>query len=259
MAVLMKFNSFIAAKRLALGVVLLAGLPGFAFSSFENQGGKLHAEITEEGLRGTVAAPNLKLIVDANEAQDRKDGEGARDHRRHFASKSVDSALAYIDREKKTALNYAAEADTDEESRAGALRHFGMFLHCAQDFYSQSNYVELQLQDPRLKADPLLIPLVDWSRVPSGYEGLIANAADSLDNATNFNKDNPNTDEGKKLAGKTSYYNIARELAIRETQRQWTLFETLIRSRCGERSAKIIAALREATPNVKVSVDANGK
>jgi hypothetical protein len=246
----MKFNSLGAAKRLvAVIAVCIGAMPALAFSSFENQGGRLHAEITEEGLRGTVAQPNLKLIVDANEAQDRKDGEGARDHRRHFASKNVDSALAYIDREKKSALNFAAEADTAEESRAGALRHFGMVLHTAQDFYSQSNYVELQLQEPRFRADPLLIPLVDWSRVPAGYAGLIANAADSMDSAQNFNKDNPSSEQGKKLAGKTSYYNIARELAIRETQRQWTLFETLIRSRCGERSAKIIAALREATPS----------
>lgn len=250
----MKFNSANAAKRLVPTlVILIFAVPAFGFSSFEKAGGRVHAEITEEGLRGTVAQPNLKLIVDANEGQDRKESEAARDHRRHFAAKTVDSALAYIDREKRSALNYAAEADTDEESRSNALRHFGMLLHAAQDFYSQSNYVELQLQDPRYKRDPLLIPLVDWSRVPAGYAGLVANAADSIDNAQNFNKDNASTEQGKKLSGKTSYYNIARELAIRETQRQWTLFETLIRSRCGERSAKIIAALREATPNVKVS------
>lgn len=252
----MKFKSPDVAKWLALTILLVvAGQPVRAFSSFEDQGGKLHAEITEEGLRGTVAPANLKLIVDANESQDRKDGEGSKDTRRHFAGKTADSTLGYIDREKKTVLNYAAEADTDEESRANALRHFGMLLHSVQDFYSQSNYVELSLEQPTFRANPLQIPLVDWSRVPAGYPGLVANAAGSFDNAESFNKDSPRTESGKKLAGKTTYYSIARELAIRETQRQWTLLETLIRSRCGERSAKIIAALKEATPNVKISAD----
>lgn len=234
-----------------LAVVWVQPAPGLAFSSSDGTGGKLHAEITEEGLRGTIGAANLKLIIDANEAQDKKESEGAKDNRRHFAAKTVESALSYIDREKKSALNYACEADTDQESRAAALRHFGMLLHSAQDFYSQSNYVELALKSPQFRGDPLTIPLVDWSQVPGGYEGLVANAADSLDNAQNFSKGNPGTYEGKKVAGKTTYYNIARELAIRETQRQWTLFETLIRNRCGDRAAKIIAALKQATPDLR--------
>lgn len=251
----MKLNSDLLVKGLAVAVVLAQPTPGLAFSSSAGQGGKLHAEITEEGLRGTIGASNLKLIIDANESQDKKESEGAKDSRRHFAAKTVESALSYIDREKKSALNYACEADTDQDSRANALRHFGMLLHSAQDFYSQSNYVELSLKSPNYRGDPLQIPLVDWSQVPGGYAGLVANAADSLDNAQLFGKDNPTTDEGKKVAGKTTYYNIARELAIRETQRQWTLFETLIRNRCGERAAKIIAALKQATPEVKVSQD----
>ncbi len=249
----MKLNSDLLVKGLAVTLISMQPSPGLAFSSSDGQGGKVHAEITEEGLRGTIGSSNLKLIIDANEAQDKKESEGAKDSRRHFAAKTVESALSYIDREKKSALNYACEADTDQESRANALRHFGMLLHSAQDFYSQSNYVELSLKGPQFRGDPLQIPLVDWSRVPGGYEGLVANAADSLDNAVNFSKDNPTTDQGKKVAGKTTYYNIARELAIRETQRQWALFETLIRNRCGDRAPKIIAALKQASPDVKVS------
>lgn len=231
----------------------------FAFSSSDSTGGNVHEQITADALKGLISAANLKVIMDANVAQDKPGSEAAAELRRHFGDERFVSSLAYIDREKKRSLNYASEADTDPEQRGRTLTHFGEILHSVQDFYSRTNYVELMLKaNPGFRDDPYMIPLVDWQKVPDGYPGLVSFnvKAGNVNDTAAIVKDSLSTEEGKKIiSGKITFFNVAKDLAVRESQRQWNIFETMIRNRCGTRAAAIIAALKQASPEIKVSQD----
>jgi hypothetical protein len=246
-----------------VSALLLILLPGWhaaavAFGSSSAGGGNVHEEITREALRGAISEANLKIIIEADSAQDKTGSEGASELRRHFGEERFASSLGYIDREKKRALNYACESDTDPEQRGRALVHFGEMLHCVQDFYSRTNYLELMLAGPAAGRDPYDIPLVDWSKVPDGYPGLKnfnARAGNANDTA-GIVKDTKDSEQGRKvIVPKVTYFQAARELAVRETVRQWSAFETMIHNRCGERAAAIIAALKQASPEVRVLLD----
>ncbi len=244
---------------LSIAIILIATCHTgvFAFSSADNSGGNVHDQTTREALKGIVSEANLKVITDANSSQDQPGSEGLAEARRHFGDERMISSLGYVDREKKRALNYASEADTDPEQRGRALRHFGEMLHTVQDFYSRTNYLELMVANQQYKEDPYAVPLVDWMKVPDGYPGLQNFCAKTSGASTaEFVKDSLSTGEGKKIiSSNVTYFQAAKDLAVRETQRQWNLFETLIRNRCGERAPAIIAALKQASPEVKVSHD----
>lgn len=229
----------------------------YSFSSSTSSGGNIHEQITRDALSGTISDTNLDFLVKSCQSQDTPDGDGIKEARRHFADSNFNSALGYIDREKKKALNYAGEADTDPESRARCLHHFGLMLHTVQDFYSKTNYVELQLEDARKASNPYNLDLVDWSKVPDGYSGKRTGAGLACaslsggagkEASSDWQKENPDSAEGKKSAGGTTYFRMARDLAVRETQRQWNSFEALIRSRYQGRADKIIVALKQSSP-----------
>ncbi len=255
-----RLNSFVF-----LAVANLSLQPAFCFSSFETDGGNVHEQITKEALSGIVSDTNIAFIVKAVNSQDTPGEEGLAEPRRHFDDGQLSAALAYIDREKKKALNYAADADTDAEDRAHCLKHFGLLLHTAQDFYSRTNYLELQLENGGKRANPYGIEVVDWAKVPDGYSGSKASdiltsgrksgektqaAGKSADciSYLDLNKDNAQSPEAKKTLPGTNYFNLAKALAVRETQRQWTLFEALIRGRFQQRADAIITALKQASP-----------
>ena len=224
-----------------------------AFNSTDAGGGNIHDQITREALKGVFSEANLKIIIDANTAQDRAGSESVLELRRHFADERFVSSIGYIDREKKRALNYACESDTDPQQRGRALVHFGEMLHCVQDFYSRTNYLELIIALESKNFDPYEIPLVDWAKVPDGYPGLVSSGGAGGQDAADISKESKESRQGKKIAGaRITYFHAARELAVRETQRQWTSFETMIRNRCGQRAAAIIAALKEASPDLKL-------
>ncbi len=248
-------------KLLTLGLCLtvLACQAGHAFSSFDAEGGSVHGAILREALRGTVSNTNIEFMIAACNSQDLPDSDWLKESRRHFDDGNFAGALAYIDREKRRALNYAGDADTDPDNRARCLRHFALVLHTVQDFYSRSNYVELLLEDPRNQVNPYNVALVDWVKVPEGYIGSrsgsclqsgMRSGATIANNVSyaELNKDNVDSPEGKRLAGGVAYFKVARDLALRETVRQWNLFEALIRSRYLRRSEAIIAALKAASP-----------
>jgi Heterokaryon incompatibility protein Het-C len=209
----------------------------------------LHAGITKEALGETLCAGNLKAVMDANESQDAPGSEGEKEKRRHFEGSVFPAALAYVNREKTRALNLSTEADSDGESRADALRHLGLMLHAVQDFYLHTNYVELALEDAHNKSDPYNIPLVDWSRIPDGYVGTKSGAklaaCETGSNDEAINKDSLMAAGGRVgVPGGGTQYSVARDLAVRETQRQWNLFETLVRAKCAGRSSAVLTALR---------------
>jgi hypothetical protein len=204
----------------------------------------VHGQITHDALTGSISEGNLKLIADADSSQDAAGSEAARERRRHFDGSSINATLNYIFREKNKALVLAAEADTEPQSRLDALRHFGMMLHAVQDFYLRSNYVEQQLAQEANQADPYNIALVDWNKVAAGA----FSAAKHGESDDPLNKDNSTVGGGKtSVAGKITYHSVAKDLAVRETQRQWNLFETLVRNRCGDRAPAVLAALRQAS------------
>lgn len=260
--VLFKLKShrrFIHSAAILLATLSVAG-QACAFG-IDKTGANIHSDITRDALLGTFSEANLKVIIDANVAQDKPGSEALAELRRHFGEAQFNSSIGYIDREKKRALNYAAESDTDTESRGYALRHFGEMLHVAQDFYSRTNYIELMLRNPDFRNDPFTIPLVDWQKIPLGYPGLEsfnirAGQTEDAEKSAMLVKDSPQTPGGAKVAtGKTTFFQIARELAIRETQRQWNQFEAMLRNRCGTRAPAVIAAIKEASPETKISQD----
>ncbi|HEY9870023.1 MAG TPA: HET-C-related protein [Candidatus Obscuribacterales bacterium] len=264
-------NTAVRSVVLALAFPLCLFVPALSSSSQPATGASIHEEITREALKGTISDANLDFMIKAVISQEAPGSDGLAEPRRHFGDGNFAAAVAYMDREKKQALNYAADADKDGENRGQVLRHLGLMLHTAQDFYIHSNYVELQLEDPRRKQDPLGLELVEWARVPDGYVGKESGAAltagwadtgkppESSGSAGSAggSRDNPGPSKGKKAAGGMTYLDIARELAVRETQRQWNLFEALVKGRFHERAGAIIAALKQEAISADASPDAS--
>lgn len=251
----MKLSQVLPFLLAAVSTALSFTQGSFAFSSSNNTGGLVHEEITREALKGIFSENNLKFLVDANNALDQSGSEAVSDLRRHFGDEKFSSSLAFLDRERKRALNYALESDTDPEQRGRALAHFAEVLHCVQDFYSRTNYIELMVAgNPGYKDDPYSLPLADWQKVPDAYPGLVnfSNKAANLPEKASIVKDSAGTECGKKIvSGKVTYFQVARDLAVRESQRQWNIFETMIRNRCGARAAAILAAIKAASPELK--------
>lgn len=247
----MRIARAVVAAALTIGAV---SSRSHCFTSGEAGGQTVHEQVTRDALAGTISDANLSFICKAVNSQDAPGSEGATEPRRHFEGGNFSAALSYIDREKRTALNYAAEADADAGNRAQALRHFGLMLHTVQDFYSKTNYVELQLENPAYRSDPYSIELVEWARVPAGYSGRKSGC--QLQEVTDTKLDSPANEAGKRVVGGTTYFKVARELALKETQRQWAAFETLVRGRCHGRAEAIIAALKQASPAEGAAADA---
>lgn len=209
---------------------------------------EIHEQIVKEALYDTVCDANLKIIAQGCVAQDKKGSEAASDSQRHFADGNIVKSLAYVDREKRKLLNYAQSADTDERARARVLHHFGLMIHPLQDFYSQSNYLELKVQENGGK-DPYDIELADWTVIQAQAQRGSCNLS-----FKGVDKSTPSTEEGQKKIGDSTYFKVARGLAIRETQRQWNLLEAMLRNRIGSsRSAAVISALKKSTCSTKVA------
>jgi hypothetical protein len=117
-------------------------------------------------------------------------------------------------------------------------------MRVAQDFYSQSNYVELQAERLKEKLgpafDPYQIELVDWSKL--NYSEYLKRGNKSLNDG---GRPKENAEEGKDRLGSATYYKVAKDLATRESVRQWDLLMALIRQKYPKRSASIITALKE--------------
>lgn len=236
-------------KILALGIVLSGAAQictGVAYSFGTDETGNIHEAITQEALNGTICDANLKLILKGSSAADIAGAEGAKDPRRHFKTGELTKCLALVDREKRKLINYAQNADTDEKSRARVLFLLGEVLHTYQDFYSRSNYIELK--EDQCKDDMFSMDLPDWTDLQE-TESKIG----TLLKFEGFDKSTAAREEGKKAVGSTTYFKVAKELAIRETQRQWNLLETLIRSKADKRGTDIIVAITQAPCSVKVA------
>lgn len=220
--------------------VLVCLLNGFCAPS---SGEDLHAGIIKEALNGTICNENIAVIINGSNNQNTTNNDVTNEPQRHFEVKDVMRCYKYVQKEQSRVLNYAHNADTNPDSRVRALFHFGMMLHSVQDFYSNSNYIRLKVDEMKASGgtfDPYSISPFDWSKV--------------ADNGT-FVKGGKivitiDTDERNRLLdtplGKSTYRKVARGIAIQESMRQWNFLERLLRTRYGEKSATILAALKQA-------------
>lgn len=224
--------------------------------TFANEGscGPIHEEITHDALSATFNAANLNLVQRACESQSKPGSEAASETRRHFGDDNFSKALSYMDRQKRLIIDFAASADTNPMDRARALYHLGLLLHTAQDFYSHTNYVELAAE--RMKGspiglrDPYSMDLVDWIKLASTSKLAstappTATKTSRLQSSPEIYKDDPNSAESKIACGSSNYYKVAKELAIKETMRQWKSVEALIKLKHAARANAILSSMKE--------------
>lgn len=99
---------------------------------------KYHHLITEQVLKNHFSARALKVIVRANFLQDNLIGN-IRHPEHHFTENMIDASLDYIETQRVLVASILING----ANLSKAWRAFGRLLHCAQDFYSHSNYVHL--------------------------------------------------------------------------------------------------------------------
>jgi hypothetical protein len=207
--------------------------------------GPMHDEITHDALAATLNAANLNLVQRACESQCKPGSEAASETRRHFGDDNFSRALSYMDRQKRLIIDFAASADTNPMDRARALYHLGLLLHTAQDFYSHTNYIELTVE--RLKdspiglRDPYSMDLVDWTRLAA------TKTNNPLKSSHEIYKDDPNSTEGKIAIGNANYFKVAKELAVKESMRQWKSVEALIKLKHAARANAILTSIKESS------------
>lgn len=236
-------------RKLAIAILLTlaTGFPENLACAFagESVSCKSHAEITHDALAGQFNPPNLELIQRSCDSQIKPGSEGASESRRHFTDDNFSKAIAYMDRQKKLILDFSCGADTNVRDRARALYHLGLLVHTAQDFYSHTNYIEvtaeyMKQRNQGLIGDPYSMDLVDWSKLGTHRTNV-------LQSTPELYKDDANGPEGRIALGDSTYFKVAKELATKETMRQWNSVEALIKLRYGTRSSAILTAMKQAS------------
>ncbi len=226
----------VAVGLISLLVTTTASSQAFDLKEKEHPEQSLHGNIINEALASTISAGSLKLVIQSCDQ--------AEDADMLFNKTSFKRSLAYIEREQKKVLNAAFEADSSPAARYRTLKHFGIMLRAVQDFYSNSNYVEHEVAKRTNKLggnrfDPYSIELVEWSKLPTIMQSEQPLSAAEVRKA--------NSSEGQEKIGQATYYKVARELALRETARQWDVLATLLKNRYQGKSLTIITALKQAS------------
>jgi len=220
------------------GLFMCQAAPSLSFALQDRDGQSLHGQILREALSNKICAKNLEFI---SQSADRTIPEATHDF---FGKGNLKSGLSNLEREQKLILNYAQEADVNAKMRYRTLFHVGRLMRIAEDFYSQSNYVELQAERLKEKQgtsfDPYQIELVDWGKL--NYSEYLKRGNKTLNDG---GRPKENEEEGKDRLGSATYYKVAKDLAIRESMRQWDMLLALIRQKYPKRSASIITALKE--------------
>jgi hypothetical protein len=231
----------------SLSTLLLLNCPmAMGFDARGGEVAKVHEQITKDALSSSICEANLKVILLGCDSQDI--ASAGADRYRHFQDANLLKTLNFVEREKRKVLNFCATADSDEKSRACALYHFGQILHTLQDFYSRSNYLELKLNEiHRAHHDPTKeelygLPLVDWSTLITK----LRNGERTNITVEEADKSNPTDPESLRNINGISYFSLARELAVRETERQWRQLESLIKARLQNNATAVTISLKTA-------------
>lgn len=166
---------------------VLLGPQAFAFKTYTSFGGAIHEEITKAALvtgGPKIAEECFKQIDAGNTGQDDPSSAAFTTASHHFDDNQLKDSVQYVEDCYTEIRARVCNADKDSNDWTFVLNKFGELLHTVQDFYSHSNYVELQL-----KANgnllPAQIPIVsNWNSLPSGvrtgffyYAGLSDNEA----------------------------------------------------------------------------------
>jgi hypothetical protein len=206
---------------------------------------KLYRAVIAEALTGTVCSANLNVIAEACEKSDSVlDKKALANGKGETAPAVTRQVLSSTDRETKKIIDFAGAADTDPGDRARALYHFGQLMHTLQDFYFLSNYLELKIEDSNPgNLDPYNIEPINWSRTSREPHDIAVLGFEY----GGIDKTSASEIEGAKKFGNATYFSMARELALKETQRQWNTIERLIHIKYPERSAEITKAMKNAS------------
>jgi hypothetical protein len=210
----------------------------------------LFAQIADDGLLGTVGGGNLAIIKAAcQQIHSDPDGKDWSDD----ADGGVAKIFHFMDRETSKMLNLAATADTNSEDRAKLLHRFGMVLRALEEFYLRSNYLELKVESSGNQVDPYNIEPINWTKIGHDARSIAITGFKFGD----FDKTSPRLPEGAKTIDKSTYYSMARELAVKESLREWNTIERLIKVKYPQRATEIMTALKTATcpANVKFESD----
>lgn len=224
-------------------LIIFCALSLQAFALRDKDGQSLHGQIMRESLSNKVCQRNLDFMTFACDQTTPEVGQN------FFEKGRLKSSLAYVEKEQKIILNYAGQADINARTRYRTLVHLGKLMRACQDFYGQSNYLDLQSE--KLKArlgpsfDPYQIDLVDWGKLTD--PAYLRTAKASLDEGGKLKE---SEESGREKLGQGTYFKAAKDLATRETIRQWDMMLALIRNRYPKRSASIITALREVPAEV---------
>jgi hypothetical protein len=211
-----------------------------AARAFESK--NVHENLLKEALGNSFNQGNLKIISKYCENPD--------DPLAIPQKNNLARSIAFVDRQQKKILNLAREADQSSTARYLTLKNLGLLLRTVQDFYSLSDYVESQVvrsitKNGRGGFNPYQIELIDWPNLIHGSHqekkmpidlGPAVKAKESEEDCTVIDP-----------SSKATYFGTARELALRDSQRQWDVLSTLIANRYPKRALTILTALKEAT------------
>jgi len=240
-------NHICPAKILKIMLVFLTVQLGLAGGWAEAVSASVQTQVIEEALGGQFCQDNLKVIVWGCDSGS-EDAADSGPSYKHFLDADLLKSINYMEREKLKILNLCITADSDQASRALALYHMGLLIHTAQEFYARSNYLELKLADyEKAKHVPTSeelygLELVDWNALTT----LLRNGSKSNLQITAVEKGNPDSAESQKKVAGVSYFAVARELSLRETERQWHQLSSLIKSRLTKNGTEVLVALQNA-------------
>lgn len=224
----------------ALSLPSVCALDAGAFALKDKYGNSIHGEIIKESLGNKVSPKNLRLLIEVADKTFPTSGQ-------YFFSKGkLKSSASFMQREQMKAINFAHDADTNPKDRYRALKHLGMMLRASEDFYSHSKYVEIEAAREQARKDKVFDPyqmeLFDWSKLNNPayleYEGM---------HVDDGGRPMETEDEGSTRLGSATYYKVARELAVRETARQFEIFIALVKQKYKARNLTITTALKEAS------------
>jgi hypothetical protein len=240
----------VGASRLTglLTALLLLSGPVYAFDAKEHLVPTVHEQVTTEALSRAVCQANLKVIALGSDGETASANTQVDDSYKHFKDKNLLKTLNYVEREKRKVLNFCATADVDQKNRVRALYHFGVILHTLQDFYSTSNYLELKLEEMKkahhapTSENLYNLPLIDWSTLLS----LLRNGERTSIVVEGFDKSDADDPEAKLTVGGITYFALAKELAVRETERQWQQLESLIKAKLKGNGTAVTVSLKSA-------------
>jgi hypothetical protein len=299
---------------ISLGIATVFGASSLMQSSFAFNTWRIIGPAVHEGLDHQVidqrgfSQSAFKLIDKGNSNQDILGSTAFNTPSHHFDDCSFSDSVGHLNTVKGNIQNLLSQAASSADARKQIYLLFGEQLHAVQDFYSHSNFVELQLAKNPATVNPQDMQLADWSQVANGqsfvgpirtgyfyllenqvprgtsisklsaqfpaahfkavddycafitcgvtgakwyisYDTAIANATSNFDELHYYlNKDDEKMPEGfVKLSNGTSLHSVARDLAARETVRQWDDLEQAINQAQPANAAQIIQALKTNT------------